>query len=280
MNDFVELDRDMTPFLIDADRESDLIGAIRHGLVVNPLIVCRNVRGMSNDRRLSAYEYVNVMRLIGRPWTTADELAAEIRYQVAGFPEIIEIAHDGLLGSKKLPMHSDGSHHPARPYPGRALLPVVLPEDGRTTTLFYDLRTMGGAAREIVHDEISDGIDPLSIRCWHQPAYGTGWAGRWQRLLDIDPRTGEEFLAFDEVFINRMRSGNGQFGSEEWGAKIVVHFRNLMATRIRQIAPYYEHHWEPNDLLIWVNRGLAHTRDSVTPGQERRMWRITFDLTW
>jgi len=114
---------------LNAKNEYDIAETIKIGLRSREVVVIRNVTGLDKSGGISAYEFANLMKQVGRVWTTQDELAAEMKFQLPGHPEIIEIAHDGLLGSRDLPLHSDASHHPARPYPARALRPTCLPED-------------------------------------------------------------------------------------------------------------------------------------------------------
>ena len=258
---------------VDAKTCNDLVGTIRAAFGNHSLVVVRNVEGAMGGR-LSAYEYTNLIRELGRLWTTADELAAESKFQLKDFPEIIKLAHNGLLGNKKLPIHSDGSHHPTRPWPARALLPVVLPKDGATTTTFYDMYSVVDEVEAWFYD--SDIVSDVNeILCYHKPAYGTGWAGRWNRLFEIHPRTGRKFVAFDETFIRQIK-----YGRTEWDEEGIQSEKIEIAAIIRQYALNYDHHWQPTDLVIWDNRGLAHSRTAVTSGEQREMWRITFDLNW
>ncbi len=256
---------------IDASLTSDLVGGIKWALGMGSLVVVRNLKGAMGIR-LSAYEFTNLMNQIGRVWTTNDELLAESRFQLKDFPEIIRLQHDGLLGSKKLPLHSDGSHHPARPWPARALLPRKLPTDGSAVTTFYDTYEAVSEVRDWFEDD-----EARDILCWHQPAYGTGWAGRWNRLIELHPRTGREFVAFDETFIRRIKLASSGY---EWDEERLKSTKVELALILRVNAPRYDHHWEPNDLVIWDNRGLVHSRTAVTEGEAREMWRITFDLLW
>jgi hypothetical protein len=259
--------------VLDASVSTNLAGDIKKAFETKSLIVVRNLTGAMGGR-LSAYEYTNLIKEIGRVWSTADELAAESRFQLKDYPEIIKITHDGLLGNKLLPIHSDGSHHPSRPWPGRALLPVILPKDSATVTKFYDLYSVVDEVSEWFEDNeyVSD---PNDIRCWHQPAYGTGWAGRWNRLFEIHPRTGQTFVAFDETFIRRIVCKTNEWTPEEVASEKVE-----VADIIRNQAQSYEHQWLPTDLLLWDNRGLAHSRTAISSGEQREMWRITFDMTW
>ncbi len=261
----------MRPILLDASLERDLASIVHKEIRNSDIVVIRNMFGIGGNL-LSAYEYQNFMSMIGRMWTTDDELKAETKFQLPGYPAIIELTHDGLLGSKALPLHSDASHHPARPYPSRSLYPVELPDDESATTSWYSmteaLNTMGGPFQQKYRDVV----------CWHEPAYGTGWAGRWAKLIELDPWSGTEYLAFDEIFIKRFnRLVQTPWGKQErtlMDSEEVEDLKKLIRGCI--MAPYV-HVWKPGDLVIWNNRGTVHSRTQVTPGKARRMWRITFD---
>lgn len=265
------------PYRLDGS-DDDLVGGIRLGFETSSLILVENLKGAMNGR-LSSYEYTNLLGQIGRVWSTNDELAAEKRHQLPYYPEIITLAHNGLLGSGSLPLHSDGSHHPSRPWPGRALLPVRLPDDDSAKTQFFQLNAHIGI--KWIADFLGEEVNPRRVFCYHRPAYGTGWAGRWNRLIELHPRTGVEFTAFDEPFIHRIRYADWRTDEQvELGPDDLHRFKTGLAESIRENAPQYEHTWKSDHLLIWDNRGLVHSRTKMTPGQTRELWRITFDFTW
>lgn len=257
--------------VLELDNPMDLATEINQGLKRNDLVVVRNVKSI-NGSLLSASEYTNLMNQVGRIWTTNDELKAELRFQLPGYPEIIELTHDGLLGAKSLPLHSDASHHPARPYPARALLPVVLPGDESAETSWISTYDTGepkfAPLRELLPRLVG----------WHGPAYGTGWPGRWSPLLEVDPWSGRQYVSYDRIFVKKLAwitpSGPEELDQHDYDY-VVGEVRVFQDSR-----PAYTHVWKSGDLLIWNNRGTLHSRTAVTPGHSRTMWRITFDLVW
>lgn len=265
---------DIVTIIPDAEKVENLAAEIQNGVSreSSRIIAIRNVLGFGGSR-LSAYEYTNLIKQIGRIWTTQDELAAESRYQLVNFPEIIELSHDGLLGSRQLPPHSDLSHHPSRPYPYRSLYPVVLPTDGSGTTTWYSMY-------RIIDLIPKSRLNVLrTMIAWHRPAYGTGWEGRWNRLIELDPITGLEWLAWDKLFVTRLADiHTREILEQEYQEEIQAELNEYMDALMTSPGYQYTHHWAPNDLVVWSNRGLVHTRTQIGSGQSRKMWRITFDL--
>ena len=262
---------------IDAMETLDIAGAIRNGLRDNELIAVRNLWGLKGA--LSPYEYTNLMTQVGRLWTTDDELAAESKFQLPNYPGIIELSDDGLLGDKKLPPHSDASHHPARPYPCRSLLPTVLPPDGSGQTTWYSMYDVA----EMMDGFLSMGPRYDQVVCWHQAAYGTGWPGRWAPLVEVDPWSGRRYISYSKLFVRhhsrRIKDCNGYDQLVPLGDDEIVNLQREIEACV-DISRSYTHNWSLGDLLVWNNSGTAHSRTAIGSGHSRRMWRITFDLVW
>jgi len=115
-----------------------------------------------------------------------------------------------------------------------------------------------------------------NVVCWHQPAYGTGWPGRWARLIEVDPWSGQEYVAYDKLFVKDVHIIIEDTLPIRYRAS--DEFRVQMENEIdRAMGSPYVHTWELGDIVVWNNRGTLHSRTSITSGQQRRMWRITFD---
>ncbi len=260
---------------LDLNHTDDLGSRINTALKENEIVVIRDIKSITGGS-LAPSEYANLMHQVGRVWTTQDELKAESKFQLPGHSEIIELRHDGLLDTKALPKHTDASHHPTRPFPVRALLAREIPQDGTGKTTWYstyDIADVLGPFKRLYGD----------IVCWHQPAYGTGWAGRWNKLIDVDPMSGRQYVAFDDVFVKQWK----RITPDSYGIDVLV---DIPQNEIDSIKFHiykaivgesiYTHEWAPGDLVLWNNRGTMHSREPSTMGKRRVMWRITLDLVW
>jgi len=87
-------------------------------------------------------------------------------------------------------------------------------------------------------------------------------------LLGRHPFTGEEMLNLSQLFTSHI------VGKSDEESDAI--FAELEPFQYAPSALYY-HHWRVNDLLVWDNIALQHSRDAVTEPSGRRLRRVAIN---
>lgn len=215
---------------------------------------------------ISPQKFISLCQIFGKIWRTDNEMKLEAHYQFEDFPELVKVSnHHGVLGPMELEYHSDGSHHPTKPYPLRALYGWKIPENCAGATTWIDMEE----AYQKLPDNLKDKISNLKAR--HVPRYNTGWEHEvvYHPLTRVHPLTGRKSLSVDAYFTRSLLGLN-----EKEGADFLKELLDLAKLN----APAYKHVWSKHDVVIFDNNNTLHKRERILGEEERLLLRATLDM--
>jgi len=166
----------------------------------------------------------------------------------SGNGEFVSVLHnDDLAGSMYLPFHSDLTYTDD---PIRAICLQAIELPGKPTTTTY---VSNRAAWESLPAELQDRLADKTMRHFYHSRAGFDWPDfiAEHPMRFTHPRTGRPLLLVTEMHANRIL----EMDEEESRATIDTLFTYLYAPERR-----YTHVWQLNDVLMWDNLVLQHSR--------------------
>jgi len=162
-------------------------------------------------------------------------------------------------GQGELVWHNDHFHRPQLKI--LSVLEALEFDEGAVPTQFRDMYT----AYEML---------PLELRA---PLEYRQTINFDPRRLDLEkyPRLCD---SMHPVFTPHPHSGRRALYIGDWTARIVGMEPEPSTIKLKELlrhaeenAPRYTHHWQEGDICVWDNVGLQHRRDSMPPGQRRKL---------
>lgn len=169
-----------------------------------------------------------------------------------GDGQFVSVLHnDDMAGSMYLPFHSDLTYTDD---PIRAICLQAIELPGKPTTTTY---VSGEAAWKSLPDELKEQLAGKTMRHFYQSNAGFDWpdfiAEHPIRLAH--PRTGRPVLLVTEMHAHRIL----EMDEDDSAAMIETLFAYLYAPERR-----YTHVWQLNDILMWDNLVLQHSRQELS----------------
>jgi taurine dioxygenase len=221
---------------------------------------------------LTATQLVRFSEILGKCWSneTPTELAGNGE-EKCSHPDtrlVTLVSNDGrgVLNKIEIPWHNDIAH---RPYhlPGNTL---------PFRTLYGEYITPSSVPtfwldQEWLYDNLSNYHKEIVDERWgmFKAPYPTAWEGCRRPLVLTNPITGRKSLTVDMLFA---RQFDGFSVDETRAMKQYILGVGCVEQNV------IKHVWSKGDLIINNNFNAAHYRPLSTDGQNRVLWRTTFQI--
>jgi len=229
----------------------------------------------------SKIEYWHFLALWGEPWTAKDYIKSTERWEAVRDPKDNSVKFITSMSNKlskrlvdyEMPWHADIANRVdgGINLPHRSIYMKTVPNPAAGFTYWLDMEV----AYPQVHPKLRERWEKRTViqQNWHHPGRDVfPWSplkqhpitGRWS------PRCNYHGIV-DSWILDTKHDGDVSLGTG------IV--EELMEAMAEVPGCVYEHHWVPNDIILYDNWPFVHRRGELglKEGDERLMWRANVD---